>query len=198
MEIQYRGLEVKMDKAIEKYQITEYPWTTNGYTPKVEITFGYDKDGFEVLFTIYENEIRAIETEHQTDVYCDSCVEFFVQFSPLTDKTYINFEANANGAMFCAKGTARENRTLISVADIRDFNIHTKREQNYWQVGYFIPLAFIQREIPSYEHKENATIKCNFYKCGAKTKYPHHGCWKKVETPKPDFYRPEFFGEIRL
>ncbi|MCK7480493.1 MAG: carbohydrate-binding family 9-like protein [Candidatus Moduliflexus flocculans] len=36
----------------------------------------------------------------------------------------------------------------------------------------------------------------NFYKCGDETEFPHYGAWSPVETPAPDFHRPEFFGEI--
>ncbi|WP_414481477.1 carbohydrate-binding family 9-like protein [Caldicoprobacter sp.] len=41
-------------------------------------------------------------------------------------------------------------------------------------------------------------IKANFYKCGDKTKYPHWGCWNRIDTPHPDFHRPEFFGDLIL
>ena len=27
---------------------------------------------------------------------------------------------------------------------------------------------------------------------------PHYLSWNPIETPKPDFHRPEFFGELKL
>ncbi len=36
----------------------------------------------------------------------------------------------------------------------------------------------------------------NFYKCGDETAVPHYGAWSPIDTPQPDFHRPEFFGEV--
>lgn len=57
-------------------------------------------------------------------------------------------------------------------------NLHSKR-WNLWEL-------------------EGMAIHANFYKCGEKTEYPHFGVWKHPGTPKPDFHRPESFGEIVL
>ena len=43
-----------------------------------------------------------------------------------------------------------------------------------------------------------ARIRANFYKCGDKTAHPHFLSWSPVSTEKPDFHRPEFFGELYL
>ena len=42
------------------------------------------------------------------------------------------------------------------------------------------------------------SIRANFYKCGDKTAHPHYLSWSPIDTPKPDFHRPEFFGELIL
>ena len=41
-------------------------------------------------------------------------------------------------------------------------------------------------------------IRANFYKCGDDTAYPHYGMWRPFQSDKPDFHRPEEFGEIWL
>jgi hypothetical protein len=38
--------------------------------------------------------------------------------------------------------------------------------------------------------------RANFYKCGDETETPHFGAWSPVQTPQPDFHRPEFFGRL--
>jgi hypothetical protein len=38
----------------------------------------------------------------------------------------------------------------------------------------------------------------NFYKCADATDQPHYVSWNPIKTEKPDFHRPEFFGEIYL
>ena len=63
-----------------------------------------------------------------------------------------------------------------------------------WRVGVIIPFELIgvdPENLPK-------TLRANFYKCGDKTAHPHFLSWNPVETPQPDFHRPEFFGELRL
>ena len=42
------------------------------------------------------------------------------------------------------------------------------------------------------------SLRANFYKCGDKTAHPHYLSWSPIHTEKPDFHRPEFFGELIL
>ena len=42
------------------------------------------------------------------------------------------------------------------------------------------------------------SVRANFYKCGDKTAHPHFLSWNPVVSSKPDFHRPECFGELIL
>ncbi|WP_084054648.1 carbohydrate-binding family 9-like protein [Caldicoprobacter faecalis] len=61
-----------------------------------------------------------------------------------------------------------------------------------------IPFYFIEKYYGGQDFRCGKRIKANFYKCGDKTKYPHWGCWNRIDTPHPDFHRPEFFGDLIL
>lgn len=64
-----------------------------------------------------------------------------------------------------------------------------------WEVELRIPLALIFREQqPIFPQ----TLRANFYKCADKTKRPHFLSWQPIPLPRPDFHRPEYFGEIVL
>ena len=41
-----------------------------------------------------------------------------------------------------------------------------------------------------------ASVRANFYKCADKSAHPHFLAWNRVDTPAPDFHRPDFFGEL--
>ena len=41
-------------------------------------------------------------------------------------------------------------------------------------------------------------VRANFYKCGDETPEPHFLSWNPIDTPKPDFHLPEFFGLLEL
>jgi hypothetical protein len=63
-----------------------------------------------------------------------------------------------------------------------------------WRVGVVIPFELIGVDPENLPE----SIRANFYKCGDKTAHPHYLSWSPIETPKPDFHRPEFFGELLL
>ena len=57
-------------------------------------------------------------------------------------------------------------------------------------------MEFIKKYLPTYKHGEGTVIRANFYKCGDKMQYQHYGMWNEYHVEKPDFHRPEYFGEI--
>ena len=63
-----------------------------------------------------------------------------------------------------------------------------------WRVGVVIPFELIGLHPDNLPH----SIRANFYKCGDKTAHPHYVSWSPIDTPKPDFHRPDFFGELIL
>ena len=76
----------------KSFDIIHYPWDFNGYKPKTFAEVTRDDNGFRVHFVSYETELTAVQTEHNTDIYCDSAVEVFLNFVPDKGDTYINFE----------------------------------------------------------------------------------------------------------
>ena len=63
-----------------------------------------------------------------------------------------------------------------------------------WELTVEIPFKLIGID------PENIPLKLtgNFYKCADDTESKHYVSWSPVETEKPDFHRPEFFGELIL
>ena len=188
-----------MQKKTQFFEIKEFPWAKEGdYMPKAMASLSYDDEGFEVYFKAYETPLRMTETEHNTAVCEDSCVEFFVQFDPENDNTYINFEMNPICTMCCGRGEGRHGRVPIPPEVIDTFPRHCEIHDDYWEAWLKIPLDYIMREYPGYKHEEGTVIKANFYKCGNDVLHPHFATWNYVVAPKPDYHRPEYFKEIIL
>jgi hypothetical protein len=61
-----------------------------------------------------------------------------------------------------------------------------------WELTVKIPLRIMGIDPNNLPEK----IKGNFYKCADGTDSPHYVTWNPVQTPTPDFHRPEFFGEL--
>ncbi len=187
-----------ISKQGSEFQISNYPWNQNDYMPKTTVTISYDKTGFFLHFVSWEKEILAKRTEHNSDIYRDSCMEFFVQFDPVNDLHYINFEINPNGAVYNSISLCREESVLIDSGEFSQFQVKTQIFDDRWEITYHIPISYIQKHIPSYQHHAGAVLRANFYKCGDDTKYPHFGCFSNITLPEPDFHCPQFFTEFEL
>ncbi len=183
--------------------VDKYLWLDNGYRPSVEAKLCYTRLYLYVRFRAGEKRVRVRYTEFQDPVYKDSCVEFFVDAFPETRLGYVNFETNAAGTLLAAFGPDRSHRKPLWPEDLAGFEVSASVEgpvdgehgREEWTLEYRVPLALF-RKLYGHEIRPGLRAAANFYKCGDETEVPHYGAWSRVETPAPDFHRPEFFGEV--
>lgn len=188
-----------MDKKTQSFKISIAPWEEYGaYVPNTTVTLSCDDEKFMLHYVTDETRLRMVETKHNGNIWCDSCVEFFANFDPAHSKNYINFEMNPNCAMYCSIGEGRHNRTLYSDEVINKFGRRVEIKENGWEAWLEIPVDFVKSAFPQYEHKSGQVILANFYKCGDETERPHCVCWNNIDWEEPDFHRPEFFAEVTL
>lgn len=188
-----------IEKSGTTFEIANFPWDQNGYKPKTFVTIGYDDGGYSLNFVSYDTDMLAIQTEHNSSVCTDSCMELFMQFAPQTDDHYINVEINPNGAIYNGINTCREDSSKISPEIIDKYlDVKTEIFEDRWEIKYYIPKEYIEMLIPTYKHGEGIIIKGNFYKCAEDNTYPHFGCFNNITWDHPDFHRPEFFAEFKL
>lgn len=173
-------------------------WEEYPFLMDTRVTVGYDEGGFSVRFVTDEPRIRATETEHNTFVHKDSCMEMFMQFAPESDIRYINIEANPNGAAYVSCSKKRGDSVMFEIEDINALNVKAVVTENGWELSYYLPAAIIQKYVPTYEHKAGAHLRGNFYKCGDLTDHEHYLSYAKIGTVEPDFHRPEYFADFIL
>ena len=158
------------------------------------------RDALVVDFRVSGLDLRARNTADNGRQWEDSCVEVFIQDPE--DGNYYNFEINALGKVLACKGPERHNRTPRPAEEMEQILRLTQMEGgpleqegiHTWRVGVVIPFRLLGID----PERLPRSIRANFYKCGDKTAHPHFLSWSPVETPKPDFHRPEFFGELIL
>lgn len=173
----------------------EYP-----YKPITNFNIARSIDSIFIKFAVHGRMLRAIYSNDQDPVNEDSSVEFFCQV-PGNDK-YMNFEFNCIGTCKASKRVARnQNVTPYSKEELsmikrypsmgrRAFN---EMEGNFnWELTVKIPLRIMGIDPNHLPEK----ITGNFYKCADGTDSRHFVTWSPIETEKPDFHRPEFFGEL--
>ena len=63
-------------------------------------------------------------------------------------------------------------------------------------VEYAAPLELFLKYSGCSLPKKGTVWRSNFYKCGVDTPEPSWGVWSEGLSPKPDYHRPEYFGEL--
>lgn len=192
-----------LDSIVKKEQIDVLNWNEYNYKPDVSFAIGYtDK---EILLKYYINEkyFKAEKTEPNQMVCEDSCVEFFV--CPGDDGIYYNFEFNGIGTCLLGTGSGRSDNTRVDPAIISKIRRKTsvgnkpvaeKKGDFSWTITMAIPFeVFFRHEVKDLKGK---VFRANFYKCGDMLSVPHYLTWNPIDTPEPDYHRPEYFGILKF
>lgn len=169
------------------------------YNPITVFNIARDHEKLYINFFVRGNCLKAEYEEDLSPVWTDSCVEFFARVPG--SETYLNFEFNCIGACYAARRVTRADFTLLNADELKVIerypNLGKKpfREMQglfTWDLLIAIPFQLMGLDGSDLPEK----ITGNFYKCADKTALPHFLSWAPIDTPKPDFHRPEFFGDI--
>ena len=189
----------KFDEAnIPSHIIDTVNWETYPYCPEVSFRIAHNGAAIFLNFRVDEEDIKAVCDHDNGRIWEDSCVEFFVTFD---NETYYNIECNCIGKILLAKGADRGNRVRQPEALLKSIDrwssLGDSPVENLsgdWEVSLVIPKEIFYPEIT--EKFDNVVARGNFYKCGDLLKTPHFISWNPIQTEKPDFHRPEFFGQV--
>ena len=175
--------------------VKEYP-----YRPITQFNIARSKDSLFIKYSVRGSMLRAIYSNDQDPVHEDSCVEFFCM--PVGAEKYINFEFNCIGTCSASKRKSRNEQVVPLTNDelnsIKRFPSIGRRAFNEmegmfeWELTVKIPIILLGIDPNNLPEK----LTGNFYKCADGTDSPHFVTWNPIKTEKPDFHRPEFFGEL--
>jgi len=187
------GLSLSIDKLNWQKQ---YP-----YRPITSVYLARTDDMLYIKWHVNGIMLKAVYTEDNSDVYKDSCVEFFCLLPD--GKHYINLEFNCIGTCSASRRLSRtedvvhltkeELRTIFRYSSLGRRPFCEIDGQFTWDLCVGVPLQLlgIEGELPE-------EIRCNFYKCADDTSAVHFVSWAPINTDRPDFHRPEAFGRLGL
>jgi len=187
-------------KALRSY-INVANWEEYPYKPIAVFDIARSHENLYIRFFVKGNSLKASHGIDGSPVHKDSCVEFFVQKEG--SNNYMNFEFNCIGVCDAARRQSREIKKGLlpnEYQSIRrysslEFKTFDERLGTYsWELAVAIPFTLMGFDPSSLPEK----IMGNFYKCADETEFPHYLSWNRINTQKPDFHRPEHFGEIYL
>ena len=192
----------------EKLSIDNYPWFKAGRKQATTVRMLYDERAVYVQFLCEDKHIYADHAEVNSAVCIDSCVEFFAQPAPQVDQRYFNLEINCCGNFLLGWGKNIKDisgnfvdpelsRKYLNIsASVPGPRKQESPEDDGWWVAVEIPFELLSKLSGRKIEPTSDTIwRANFYRCGGKTD-PQYACWNWVDTPRPDYHRPEFFGEL--
>ena len=166
----------------------------------VTVHIAHDNQKIYLYYQVIGEELRAVNTKDFMSIWEDSCVEFFMQRKG--EKTYRNFEFNAHGVLLASKRESRDAAEQLSqelMSSIERFITIRHRYNGDVQVSDWTLYTEIPKEAIGFsvsEELSQQSIGANFYKCGDETKEPHFISWNPIDTPKPIFHVPQFFGDF--
>ena len=188
---------VPINKA-DRFILDNKLWGFEDYHAEVCAQIAYDESGFLVQFTIGESNPLVEKTRHFEEVCQDSCVEFFVNFTPEHSDRYINFEVNAAGIMYVGIGTDRYDNELLTMDEVKGLNAVTEVSADHWTVSYGISFELIRKYYPQFDMAACEYLQGNLHKCGSRTAYRHYLTYYPIGCERPDFHRPEYFGRFAV
>lgn len=179
--------------------ITCDPWHS-GYNPNAQAQLAWvPGKGLLVRLSCNEGDPVAQETEPDSCVWLDSCLECFINFRPRESGTgYLNFEVNANGAMLAAYGTGRHNRVFLRSVGLTQPQVTLEKTAGGWAATFLIGIDLIQQFYGMDQLQPGDTVAANFYKCGSRTPVEHYLCWSPIQADHPDFHLPAWFGTLTV
>lgn len=191
------------DNHISWQAIDTVNWPAFPYRPTVAFRIAHSDDRIVINYRVSEQTVRAMAPHDNGHVWEDSCCEFFCR--PDDGPTYYNMECNCAATLLVAAGEGREGRVQADPAVVAAVDrwsslgrgVFAEREApEEWTMALIIPTAtFFRHHI---DHLSGRTMHANFYKCGDRLRTPHFLSWNAIGVEKPDFHRPEFFGELRF
>jgi hypothetical protein len=171
------------------------------YSPQVAFRMYHTGKRLMLRFDVAERHTAAKVTKDNGEVWTDSCVEFFI--AP-DNSMYYNFETNCIGTMLLGARKSRDEAEHASAEVLSHIGRETSLPKgeaielaegdNRWSLTLSIPpTALFKHDISDWS---GVGARMNLYKCGDNLPVPHFLSWQPIDTPAPDFHRPEFFADV--
>ena len=204
-------IDANWDKAqwqdVESVDIGNLMGDTPVFTPTTEVKMMYDENNLYLIFKVKDRFIRIVTDKINGPVWQDAAVEFF--FSPDTDAPadYFNLEVTGGGTPLLGYKSKTGERARAEEIDIREIEItHTLPklvdpeiiEPTDWTLEYRIPIGMLRKYAKISQPTKGVSWRANFFKISENLSNTHYLTWSVVNSDKPNFHLPQFFGLLEF
>jgi hypothetical protein len=178
------------------------------HRPHTRARLLYDAHGLHGIFQVHDRFVRCVRTEYHSEVWKDSCVEFFAE--PKRDAGYFNFEFNCGGAFLCShivdptrtpNGFAQFTKVPADLGRWIQVRASLPRvvdpeitDPVVWTLQFHIPFKLFEMYVGPLGAVAGQAWRGNFYKCADDGSHPHWGSWSPVD--EFNFHLPRCFGTL--
>jgi hypothetical protein len=183
---------------------------SSDHPPRTVLRLTYDASGIQGRFEVEDCFVRSVRTGYGSEVWKDSCVEFFVE--PKAGRGYFNFEFNCGGAFLVnhildptrtpegfkeftrlPESVAKQVQVRASLPPVVEPEIG---KPVTWTLEFSIPFALFESYVGPIGNVAGQTWRGNFFKCAEENSHPHWAAWSPVD--EFNFHLPRCFGELRF
>jgi hypothetical protein len=192
----------------ETAEVRHFRPESSSHRPKTLARLLHTDEAIHGIFHVDDGFVRCTRTGYQSEVWKDSCVEFFAQ--PQTNSGYFNFEFNCGGAFLCChivnpERTAGGFKEYTRIPEAIGSRIRVKSSLPQkidpeisgpitWVLQFSIPVSVLQEYAGSPGTLTGQTWRGNFFKCAEEVSHPHWASWSPVD--EFNFHLPRCFGTI--
>lgn len=168
--------------------------------PTSTVAIAHSGQFMHALFSITATETRALITEDLGPVADDTCFEIFLKHPGAP--RYWNYEFNILGSANVSSRIERKNPVRFSRDGLqaieRISSCKTPREITRGIASEWLLVSIPLEQLGVSCDKGPVLMEGNFYSCASALATPYYLSWSPIDTPSPDFHRPEFFGYLIL
>ena len=193
-----KQLAIAMELQALRQYIDCAPWEKYPYKPITVFDIAASSSHLFIRFFVHGLGLKAEFDKTNSPVWEDSCVEIFI--GDENGLSYRNFELNCIGTLLSSQRDGKdknivfmsetEAETIIRRTSLSSDTFKEIDGIHQWSLTVGIPFTSLGLA------NRPSVLRANFYKCADGSKYRHYVCWSPVNTDKPDFHRPEFFGTL--
>ncbi len=153
-----------------------------------------------ILFSVTATETRATVTRPLGPVADDTCFEIFLKHPG--KPRYWNYEFNILGTPNVSSRIERKNpirfsaESLNAIPTASSCNIPQNTTCRLSTEWLLVSIPLVQIGITSVDSP--VLLEGNIYSCASAIGSPYYLSWSPIDTPRPDFHRPDFFGYLIL
>lgn len=182
----------------------QFPWWQQGRKEQTQAKLLWDDRYLYVSFRCEDSHVSGEQTERDSPVYRDDCVELFTAPNPDQPNNYFNIEMNVRGAFLDqhhprgpeSQAEPNWNATGILLATSVDGTLNDDRDVDQgWILEAAIPFENFRSVAPRTPPQPETVCHLNLNRLGGKTN-PQFSQWSPGKSDRPAFHAPQYFGRV--